>query len=265
MERRSSKLGFRGWITSAAKRFGGCACHQQGNNDLLTLTSAEGDRGHSLPLRHRRRRYPRNQHLLLDADRPGRLRHGGHGPTISIGDGARLARRAASGAEAEDGRRRLRGRRARPTNRTASISPDVNNPGYRGRQLRRSEARLCRAGAGPHRRRCRHHPDRDDLRYAECQGGDLRHAGSSCQKGGRLAGDDLRNESPISPAVPSRARRPRPSGIRWRHAEPVTIGLNCALGANAMRAHIDELSAVCRHASSAPIRMRPCRTEFRPL
>ncbi|WKL41158.1 dihydropteroate synthase [Sinorhizobium meliloti] len=29
-----------------------------------------------------------------------------------------------------------------------------------------------------------------------------------------------------------------------RHADPFTIGLNCALGANAMRAHIDELSAV---------------------
>ncbi len=29
-----------------------------------------------------------------------------------------------------------------------------------------------------------------------------------------------------------------------RHAEPFTIGLNCALGANAMRAHIAELSDV---------------------
>ena len=29
-----------------------------------------------------------------------------------------------------------------------------------------------------------------------------------------------------------------------RHADPFTIGLNCALGANAMRAHIDELSGV---------------------
>ncbi len=29
-----------------------------------------------------------------------------------------------------------------------------------------------------------------------------------------------------------------------RHAKPFTIGLNCALGANAMRAHLDELSSI---------------------
>lgn len=29
-----------------------------------------------------------------------------------------------------------------------------------------------------------------------------------------------------------------------RHAKPFTIGLNCALGANAMRAHLDELSNI---------------------
>ncbi|MBX4420954.1 homocysteine S-methyltransferase family protein, partial [Mycobacterium tuberculosis] len=28
-----------------------------------------------------------------------------------------------------------------------------------------------------------------------------------------------------------------------RHAEPFTIGLNCALGANAMRAHLAEISS----------------------
>ena len=45
-----------------------------------------------------------------------------------------------------------------------------------------------------------------------------------------------------------------------RHAAPVTIGLNCALGAKEMRAHIAELGARRRHASSAPIRMPACRT-----
>ena len=29
-----------------------------------------------------------------------------------------------------------------------------------------------------------------------------------------------------------------------RHARPLTIGLNCALGASAMRAHLAEISAV---------------------
>ena len=46
-------------------------------------------------------------------------------------DGARLARRAALKAEQKDGRRRFVAGALGPTNRTASISPDVNNPGYR--------------------------------------------------------------------------------------------------------------------------------------
>ncbi len=46
-------------------------------------------------------------------------------------DGARLARRAAIRAEQKDGKRRFVAGALGPTNRTASISPDVNNPGYR--------------------------------------------------------------------------------------------------------------------------------------
>ena len=46
-------------------------------------------------------------------------------------DGARLVRRAARRAEAEDGRRRFVAGALGPTNRTASISPDVNDPGFR--------------------------------------------------------------------------------------------------------------------------------------
>ena len=46
-------------------------------------------------------------------------------------DGARLARRAAIKAEKADGRRRFVAGALGPTNRTASLSPDVNNPGFR--------------------------------------------------------------------------------------------------------------------------------------
>jgi 5-methyltetrahydrofolate--homocysteine methyltransferase len=45
--------------------------------------------------------------------------------------GSRLAREAALIAQAEDGRRRFVAGAIGPTNRTLSISPDVNNPGYR--------------------------------------------------------------------------------------------------------------------------------------
>ena len=46
-------------------------------------------------------------------------------------DGARLARRAAIKAEKADGKRRFVAGALGPTNRTASLSPDVNNPGFR--------------------------------------------------------------------------------------------------------------------------------------
>ena len=46
-------------------------------------------------------------------------------------DGARLARNAAVRVTAEDGKARFVAGALGPTNRTASISPDVANPGYR--------------------------------------------------------------------------------------------------------------------------------------
>ncbi len=45
--------------------------------------------------------------------------------------GAKLAREAATLAEQEDGKRRFVAGALGPTNRTASISPDVSNPGFR--------------------------------------------------------------------------------------------------------------------------------------
>src|SRR6201997_4924416 len=44
---------------------------------------------------------------------------------------ARLAREAADEAQGKDGKRRFVAGALGPTNRTASISPDVNNPGFR--------------------------------------------------------------------------------------------------------------------------------------
>ncbi len=87
-----------------------------------------------------------------------------------------------------------------PTNRTASISPRVSDPGFRNVRLRRAARGLQGAGSRPHRRRLRHHPHRDDLRHAQRQGGGSRHAGSVRRKGHRVAGDDLRHHHrPVGP------------------------------------------------------------------
>ncbi len=62
-------------------------------------------------------------------------------------EGARLAKNAARRAEAKDGRRRFVAGAFGPTNRTASISPDVNNPGFRAitfDQLREAYAEEAR-------------------------------------------------------------------------------------------------------------------------
>src|SRR6202522_4804906 len=50
-------------------------------------------------------------------------------------DGAKLARAAAERVSAEDGKPRFVAGAIGPTNRTASISPDVSSPGFRGVRL----------------------------------------------------------------------------------------------------------------------------------
>ena len=157
-------------------------------------------------------------------------------------DGARLVRRAAIRAQQKDGKRRFVAGALGPTNRTASISPDVNNPGYRA-VLRRSAHRLWRAAARPDRRRRRHHPDRDDLRHAERQGGDLCNRGDFRREGHAPAGDDLRHDHrPFRP----HAVRPDADRILALHPPRKTLHRRpelCA-GAAAMRPHLAELSGV---------------------
>lgn len=157
-------------------------------------------------------------------------------------EGARLAKEACRIVEARDpSRPRFAAGAIGPTNRTASISPDVNNPGYRAVSF-------------------------DDLRetYAEAARG-LITGGADIllvetvfdtlnAKAALFAIEEVFEEVGkrlpvmISGTITDRSGRTlsgqTPSAF-WnsvRHSEPLTIGLNCALGAKEMRAHIDELS-----------------------
>ena len=103
----------------------------RGNNDLLILTPARRGARHPSRLLPRRRRHRLDQHVLLDLDRAGRLRHGGASPTSSTSRARGWRARRRSSRENEDGRQRFVAGALGPTNRTASISPDVTNPGFR--------------------------------------------------------------------------------------------------------------------------------------
>src|SRR5215207_7385190 len=125
--------------------------------------------------------------------------------------GARLAREAAMLAEQEDGRRRVVAGAIGPTNRTLSISPDVNNPGYRAvtfDQVRDAYA--------------------EQVRGLVDGGAEIILIETIFDLSGRT----------LSGQTPTAFRH------AIRHAEPFAVGLNCALGAREMRAHIEEIAKV---------------------
>ena len=158
-------------------------------------------------------------------------------------EGARLAREAASIAQDEDGRPRFVAGAIGPTNRTASISPDVLNPSFRAVTF-------------------------DELRvaYAEQVGGlidggvdillietifdtlNAKAAIFACAEVLNARGIAL--PVMISGTITDRAGRllsgqtPEAFWNSVAHALPLSIGLNCALGASQMRAHIAELGRV---------------------
>jgi len=155
--------------------------------------------------------------------------------------GAALAREAAVQAQKEDGRRRFVAGALGPTNRTASISPDVANPGFRAitfDQLRAAYSEQTRGlidgGA--------------DLLLIETIFDTLN------AKAAIFAISEICEERGldipvmVSGTITDRSGRllsGQTPGAFWnsvQHAKPVTIGLNCALGARELRAHIAELA-----------------------
>ena len=139
-----------------------------------------------------------------------------------------------------------------PTNRTASISPDVNNPGFRNiafdalvEAYREAAAGLIEGGA--------------DLLMVETVFDTLNAKAALFaleeefeQRGGRLP-------VMISGTITDRSGRTlsgQTAEAFWyslRHARPLAVGLNCALGANDLREHVDALSAIADcHLSTHP-------------
>jgi 5-methyltetrahydrofolate--homocysteine methyltransferase len=223
-------------------RFSGCACHQQGNNDLLILSQPKAIE--DIHYAYAKAGADIVETNTFSSTSIAQADYGMEDMVYELNrDGARLVRRALRRAEQEDGRRRFVAGALGPTNRTASISPDVNNPGYRavtfddlrlayGEQLRG----LIDGGA--------------DIILIETIFDTLNAKAAifACEE--IYAEKGIRLPIMISGTITDLSGRtlsgqtPTAFWHSVRHALPFTIGLNCALGAAAMRPHLAELSSV---------------------
>jgi 5-methyltetrahydrofolate--homocysteine methyltransferase len=222
--------------------FAGCACHQQGNNDLLILTQPR-----AIEEIHYQYAIAGADILETNTFSSTAIAQADYGMEDAVyalnRDGARLVRRAAKRAEQEDGKRRFVAGALGPTNRTASMSPDVNNPGYRAVTF--DDLRLAYG---------------DQLRGLIDGGADIILIETIFDtlnaKAAIFAAEEIFIEKGVRLPVmisgtitdlSGRTLSGQTPTAFWhsvRHASPFTIGLNCALGANAMRAHLAEISGV---------------------
>ena len=158
-------------------------------------------------------------------------------------EGAKLAHDAAQIAEREDGRPRFVAGAIGPTNRTASISPDVLNPSFRAitfDELRNAYAEqvrgLIEGGV--------------DILLIETIFDTLNAKAAIFACTDVMQERGIRLPIMISGTITDRSGRllsgqtPEAFWNSVNHAAPVSIGLNCALGAKQMRAHIAELGRV---------------------
>src|ERR1700733_10806308 len=112
------------------ERFHSCDRALQGNNDLLTLTQPQAIE--DIHFAYAMAGADILETNTFSSTSIAQADYGMESGCYDLNrDGARLARRAALKAEKIDGRRRFVAGALGPTNRTASMSPDVNNPGFR--------------------------------------------------------------------------------------------------------------------------------------
>ena len=228
----------------------GCTRDQRGNNDLLSLTRPDLIRDiHAAYLAAGADLVESNtfnststsladyglQHLARELNEAG----------------ARLARNACDAAEQQNPERpRFAIGVIGPTSRTASLSPDVNRPGFRATSFddlrlayREATEGLIDGGA--------------DVLMVETVFDTLNAKAALFAiaevfdgRGGRLP---VMVSGTITDAS-GRTLSGQTAEAFWyslRHAEPLSIGLNCALGAKELRPHVDTLSRIADVAVSA--------------
>ena len=231
-----------GWKLSEADYAGslGLAKDQKGNNDILAITKPE------VPETITRAYLDAGSDIVstntFSANRISQADYGAEHLVADINhESARLGREAADKYEAIDGRRRFIAGAVGPTNKTLSLSPDVNNPGYREIDFDELKAvyldqvvALAEGGA--------------DFILIETIFDTLN------AKAGIAA--VLEAEAKVGRELPlmismtltdlsGRNLSGHTVEAFWyavRHARPLTIGLNCSFGAAQLRPHVRVLS-----------------------
>ena len=224
-------------------RFRDFAHEVKGNNDLLTLTQPQ-------IIREIHEQY-------LDAGADIIETNTFNSTAIAMADyhmedlvyelnveAAKLARAAADRYEAQTPLRpRYVAGTLGPTNRTASISPDVNDPGARNVTFDQLVAAYTGAVRGLV-------DGGADLLLVETVFDTLNAKAALFAIDQYCAEHKLEIPIMISGTITDASGRtlsgqtPEAFWNSVRHAKPLTIGLNCALGAQLMRPHIEEISAV---------------------
>jgi 5-methyltetrahydrofolate--homocysteine methyltransferase len=235
--RKFSEADFRG------ERFADWGQDLQGNNDLLTLTQPDAIRDiHKAYFKAGADIVETNTFsstTIAQAD------YGMEALAYELNEaGARVAREAADEVmAAEPGRECFVAGALGPTNRTASISPDVQNPGFRAvsfddlREAYGEAARGLIAGGA-------------DILLVETIFDTLNAKAALFAIDEAFEAMGVKLPIMISGTITDLSGRtlsgqtPTAFWYALRHAKPFSIGLNCALGAKEMRAHIAELAKV---------------------
>ncbi|MGO9006710.1 MAG: methionine synthase [Beijerinckiaceae bacterium] len=235
-ERRFGEADFRG------ARFADWRHDLRGNNDLLTLTQPEAIR--AIHLAYCAAGADLISTNTFNSTRISQADYGMEDVVVDLNrEAARLCRSAVDEASARDGRRRFVVGTLGPTNRTASISPDVNNPGFRAVSFddlrlvyKEAAAALIEGGA--------------DVLLVETIFDTLNAKAAFAGIDEVFETIGRRLPLMISGTITDLSGRtlsgqtPEAFWHSLRHSEPLSIGLNCALGAREMRAHIAELSRI---------------------
>jgi 5-methyltetrahydrofolate--homocysteine methyltransferase len=232
------------WKLSEADYAGtlGLAKDQKGNNDILALTKPE------VPESIHRAYFEAGADIAetntFSANRISQADYAAEHLVREINlESARLARRIADEFQAKDGRPRFVAGAVGPTNKTLSLSPDVNDPGFREIDFdylkdvyREQVDALIEGGV--------------DFILIETVFDTLNaKAGIMAVK---EAADALGRDIPIMLSMTltdlsGRNLSGHTVEAFWhavRHATPVTIGLNCSFGAEQLRPHVKVLSNI---------------------